>query len=65
LQIDTEGYDYEVMKTFDFEEHKHLARKQKKAMLCLLRDNRYAVYNCGGDYFAVNKVPNKALRHIP
>lgn len=71
LHIDTEGYDYEVLKTLDFAshapvaifvEHRHLPGDQKKEMLRLLRQHRYSVRDCGGDYFAINKEANKRLQ---
>lgn len=64
LHIDTEGYDYDVLKTVDFAnhpplavfvEHKHLSDAKKIEMLDLLRKCGYSVRDCGGDYFAVNK----------
>lgn len=70
LHIDTEGYDFEVLKMLDFTnyspviifiEHKHLSNAEKSAMLCLLRDNGYSVYNCGTDYYALNKTANNRL----
>jgi FkbM family methyltransferase len=63
LHIDTEGFDYEVLKTVDFHnhtpdailiEHKHLTPAQKAEMLSYLRDHTYSVDDCGGDYFAVH-----------
>lgn len=72
LQIDTEGYDYEIVKGLDFgdvapwailAEHKHLSQSDKGEMLNLLRAKGYRVDPCGAyDYFAVHEqVP---LRHI-
>jgi len=64
LHIDTEGHDYEVLKTLDlakqppgaiFIEHRHLPAAQKTEMLSLLRKHEYTVYDCGSDYFAVNE----------
>lgn len=64
LHIDTEGYDYEVLKTLDFNthtpdailiEHKHLSPPQKAEMLSDLRKHEYSVDDCGQDYFAVHK----------
>lgn len=73
LHIDTEGYDYEVLKTVDFTihtpvvifaEHKHLAKTQRIEMARFLRNHGYSVYACGGDYFAVNKARNKRLQRL-
>ena len=63
LHIDTEGYDYEILKTLDlaqhppsaiFIEHAHLPAGQKMEMGSLLRKHAYSVSDCGGDYFAVH-----------
>jgi FkbM family methyltransferase len=71
LHVDTEGHDYEVLKTLDlanqapvaiFVEHKHLPDTQKTEMLYLLRKYGYSVHECGGDYFAVNKKANNRLQ---
>jgi len=70
LHVDTEGHDYEVLKTVDFTnhaplsiflEHKHLSDGQRAETLHLLRGNGYSVRDCGGDYFAVNKRADKRL----
>lgn len=72
LQIDTEGYDYEIVKTLDLAnhapsailvEHRHLSRADKDEMLNLLRANGYRVDSCGAyDYFAIhNKAPLRGL----
>jgi FkbM family methyltransferase len=64
LHIDTEGYDYEILKTVDLTqeapwailvEHRHLPGSQKAEMLALLRDHGYFVDDCGTDYFATHK----------
>lgn len=53
LQIDTEGYDYEIVKTIDFKkirpdiiivEFFHLSFYQYYSMLNLLLDNNYQIY---------------------
>jgi FkbM family methyltransferase len=63
LHIDTEGYDFEILKTLDFTkycpliihiEHKHLSGVDKKEMVRLLRRNSYSIRNCGEDYYALN-----------
>jgi FkbM family methyltransferase len=71
LHIDTEGFDYAVLKTLDLTrrafkailiEHKHLSGDQHVKMLNHLRENGYRVDNCGGDYFAVQrKTPLQTL----
>lgn len=70
LHIDTEGNDFEVLKSLDlgdqrptaiFIEHKHLPADQKMEMVSLLRKHGYCVHDCGGDYFAVNKDAEKRL----
>jgi FkbM family methyltransferase len=72
LHIDTEGHDYEVLKTLDFGkfaplsilvEHIHLSDTQKPEMLHLLHTNGYAVRDCGADYFAVNEAIYHRLSH--
>lgn len=71
LHIDTEGYDYEVLKTCDFDrckpvlifiEHKHLSVAHKAEMRALLRKQGYSIADCGGDYFALNVKGFKGLR---
>lgn len=64
LHIDTEGYDFEVLKTVDLTfkppmailiEYKHLAPDNKSKMLRTLRAHNYLVDDRGGDYFAIHK----------
>jgi len=64
LHIDTEGYDHEVLKTFNlanpapiaiFVEHVHLPESERTEMHDLLRKYGYSVHDCGGDFFAVKK----------
>jgi FkbM family methyltransferase len=71
LHIDTEGYDYEVLKTLDFSlhaplsifiEHKHVANTQKTEMRRLLRKEGYSLQDCGGDYFAVKSADYRRLQ---
>jgi hypothetical protein len=70
LQVDTEGYDYEVLKTVDFAkhaplsifvEHRHLPRLQKAEMRHILHKQGYSIRDCGADYFAVNGEANRRL----
>src|SRR6202020_2516553 len=58
--IDTEGYDYEVVKTADLThqppaaillEYKHLSQNHRIELLALLRRHGYLVDDCCGDYF--------------
>lgn len=62
LHVDTEGFDFEVLKTLDFPrqrprlifiEHRHLEPGVKKEMRELLRGWGYRVRDCGSDYIAV------------
>ena len=64
LQIDTEGHDYEVLKSVDlakllplaiYVEHKNISRSDKVEMLKGLRGRGYRIDDCGGDYFAVHR----------
>lgn len=61
LQVDTEGYDLDVLESLDFSrhkprvifvEHKHLAAPKKQVLMQLLADNGYKVSDCGGDFYA-------------
>lgn len=60
LIIDTEGYDFEILKMIDFKtfkpavivfEHRHLIKKDFKAALKLLRKEKYRLFVEGGDSF--------------
>jgi hypothetical protein len=71
LHIDTEGYDYEVLKTLDFAkhsplviflEHKHLRTEERSALLQLLRAYRYSIHDCGGDYLAIRRDVSARVR---
>jgi FkbM family methyltransferase len=71
LHIDTEGYDYEVLKTLDFEqnapimtliEYKHLPAAERESMLKLLKKYGYSIHDCGDDYFAINSEAAKRLK---
>jgi FkbM family methyltransferase len=64
LHIDTEGYDYKVLTTLNFElvkplaifiEYRHLVPDEHASLLRLFRDNQYEVYDCDADYFAILK----------
>lgn len=62
LHVDTEGWDYEVLRTLDwfrwkpwmvFVEHKHLSQSDRDGVIGLLRSNGYEVMDCGSDFYAV------------
>ena len=66
LHVDTEGYDYEVLKQLDFSKHKpciiyiehaHLGMPDKLNMLALLHGHGYSVCDCGMDFFASLHAP--------
>lgn len=61
LQIDTEGYDWEVLKSLDFAtilpkviyvEHKHLSLDDRQAMVACLESQGYRILDCGNDFYA-------------
>jgi FkbM family methyltransferase len=62
LQIDTEGYDFEVLKTFPFDfmrpvivifEHSHLDETDRTASVRMMAKNRYKVERWGKDFVCV------------
>lgn len=62
LQIDTEGYDYEVIKLFDIDtttpaaiiyEHHHLSEKDRLECLALLHRHGYQTKQYGADTLAI------------
>lgn len=64
LQIDTEGYDYEVLKTFPFDlslpvvvcfEHCHLSEHDRAAALSLVVSYGYSVERWGKDFVCVRR----------
>jgi FkbM family methyltransferase len=64
LQIDTEGYDYEVLKMFDFHvfrpivvqyEHIHLSKDVYEKSKNLLIGNGYLIINKGSDTISIDK----------
>lgn len=64
LQIDTEGYDYEVLKTFPFDlglpvlvcfEHCHLSERDRAAALSLIVSHGYSVERWGKDFVCVRR----------
>ena len=61
LHVDTEGYDFEILKMalacpplpkMIFIEHAHLSPADRNQMRRALKNHGYAVRNCGMDYFA-------------
>lgn len=66
VHIDTEGSDFEALKTINFDrlspdiiiyEQKHIPARDAKESVSLLRRKGYKVYICGGDCLAVkNKI---------
>lgn len=70
VQIDTEGYDYEILKMIPFAsldidlvmfENRHLSDKDYKSAIKLLKQNDFVVGNLYKDTIAVNKY---VLSHI-
>lgn len=64
LQIDTEGYDFEILKMFDFSkiqpeliiyENDHLSESDKNASICYLEEYGYSIKNFGGNTAALLK----------
>ncbi len=64
LQIDTEGYDYEILRSFPFQEirpdiviyeHKHLSADAKESAISLLRRFDYSVVVASTDVIAEAK----------
>lgn len=62
LHIDTEGFDFEILKTVNFAkllptviliEYIHLDVPTRKVMINLLRQNNYTLYRCDQDYIAI------------
>ena len=61
LQVDTEGYDWEVLKSLDLDrirpkaiyiEHKHLSAADRESMVTLLETKEFKIFDCGNDFFA-------------
>ena len=64
LHVDTEGNDLEVLRSLDFSayrpvmiftEHMHLSARDKQDMKALLKREGYSVFDCGTDYFALQR----------
>lgn len=73
LHIDTEGYDYQVLKTLDFSatrplaifiEHTHLSELENKELRQLLHKHSYQVRDCERDYFAIDNKTDEVLHQI-
>jgi hypothetical protein len=72
LHIDVEGYDFEVLKSFEFGrqdpiailvEQKHLSDQDQEAMLEFLDAHQYHTFAFGGEVFALKRdAPDELLR---
>jgi FkbM family methyltransferase len=71
LQIDVEGFDYEVLKSLNFRksrpdmilvEHKHLSASDLLLMQKLLKSKRYLLLNTGKDLVALSEFAVKTLK---
>jgi FkbM family methyltransferase len=71
--IDTEGYDYEIIKLIDFDlirpelimfEYKHLSSGDYKECSCYLKNSGYELYCDSGDMLAVHKSINSELKFV-
>ena len=72
LQVDTEGYDYEVLKQFDFDryspaivnfEHQHLSPEDMDRCIEMLRKHGYLLFRHGRDTCAIRSVSHHAARY--
>ncbi len=70
LHIDTEGFDFEVLKSLGLPalcpswimiEHKHLDAEDRSAMLSILQSSEYDVFDTGADFFAMYRKANNGL----
>lgn len=64
LHVDTEGNDWDVLRSLDFNEyrplliyveHIHLSSTDKGAMRRFLKNENYSIVDCGMDYFAYHR----------
>lgn len=71
LHTDTEGFDYEILKTIDFSiihpdiimfESIHLSKADFKATVSILKNANYAVFVCGHDSIAICKTMGSVLK---
>jgi FkbM family methyltransferase len=63
LHIDTEGYDFKVLSTLDltitrptviYIEYRHLSPTEKDNLIKRLKEFHYKLWDCGGDYMAID-----------
>jgi FkbM family methyltransferase len=73
VHIDTEGFDFEVIKLIDWTgrspevllfEHKHLSRQDYHAACRLLRSKNYIIFSKEGDTIAIRQSTYLAFRHL-
>ena len=73
LQIDAEGYDYEIIKQLDFDsikpkiinyEHKHLDKSNRKKCKLLLKKNGYTIFEFFPDTVAFLNLNPPLIKHI-
>jgi FkbM family methyltransferase len=71
LHIDTEGFDFEVMRSLDFNactptgilaEHLHLSPHARSEMKRFMEARGYDVVDCGSDYFGLRRADLQELR---
>ena len=71
LQIDVEGHDFKVLQSMSLDrikplsiliEHKHIENKSKRQMVKLLKKNGYRLFDCGCDFFCLNKKAFRSLK---
>jgi FkbM family methyltransferase len=64
LQIDTEGYDFEILQTFDFNkisptiiiyEHQHLKLTDYKTLIIKFRKSGYKSFKCNWDTVCIKE----------
>ena len=72
LHIDTEGFDYEIIKMIDWAafkpgvilfEHRHLSQMDHKKSIRLLKANHYKVFLCEGDTIAIERKVCNSYNH--
>jgi len=73
LHIDTEGFDFEVMKSIDFSasspeailaEHRHLNASDLSSMIKLLKKNGYLIWDTGADLLALSTCTNRVAGRV-
>jgi hypothetical protein len=64
LQVDTEGYDFEILNTFDFKkisptiiiyEHQHMKLIDYKTLVKKFRKNGYKSFKCNWDTVSIKE----------